>query len=40
MGVVGFNRRTFQTWWAFPNLALYPLAIFVVWLLDTVFGLH
>jgi hypothetical protein len=26
--------------WAIPNLALYPLAIAVVYVLDTYFGLH
>jgi Ca2+/Na+ antiporter len=40
MGVVGYSRRTFETWWAIPNLALYPLAIAVVYVLDTYFGLH
>lgn len=40
MGLVGYSRRTFPTWWAIPNLMLYPLAIAVVYFLDTVFGLH
>lgn len=40
MAVVGFSSRTFKAWMFFPNMALYPLSILVVWILDTYCGLH
>mmetsp|Transcript_10171 Transcript_10171/g.30570 ORF Transcript_10171/g.30570 Transcript_10171/m.30570 type:complete len:554 (-) Transcript_10171:2400-4061(-) len=40
MGLLGYSRRTFQTYWSFPNLLLFPLSILFVWILDTYFGLH
>ncbi|CAI5463408.1 unnamed protein product [Closterium sp. Yama58-4] len=38
IGILGGTRRTFQTWLAFPVLALYPLSILIVAFLDYVLG--
>ncbi|CAI5537504.1 unnamed protein product [Closterium sp. Naga37s-1] len=38
VGILGGTRRTFQTWLAFPVLALYPLSILIVAFLDYVLG--
>jgi len=40
MGALGYSRRTFQSWMVLPNLALFPLAILVVYVLDYKFHLH
>ena len=40
MGSLGYSRRTFMAWLAAPNLALFPLAILVVYILDYKFHLH
>lgn len=36
IGLLGYTKTTFRTFWAFPVLALYPLSIFTVWGLDTL----
>ena len=40
MGALGYSRRTFRTWMVLPNLALFPLAILVVYILDYKLHLH
>jgi len=40
MGALGYSRRTFRSWMVLPNLALFPLAILVVYILDYKFKLH
>ena len=40
MGALGYSRRTFRAWLVLPNLALFPLAILVVYILDYKFHLH
>ncbi|GJP49667.1 hypothetical protein CLOM_g8849, partial [Closterium sp. NIES-68] len=40
VGVLGGTRRTFQTWLAFPVLALYPLSILIVAFLDYFLHWH
>ena len=36
MGAISFRKRTFAMWWGIPVLALYPLSIVFVYLLETL----
>ncbi len=38
MGALGASRSTFPTKWALPAIALYPLSLLGVYLLDTKLG--
>ncbi|KAI8469986.1 MAG: hypothetical protein J3K34DRAFT_422230 [Monoraphidium minutum] len=38
MGALGWSRSTFKTKWALPAIALYPLSLLTVYLLDTKLG--
>lgn len=38
MGLLGYSRSTFATKWALPAIALYPMALLAVQVLDTTFG--
>ena len=38
MGALGWSRSTFQTKWSLPAMALYPLSLISVYLLDTKLG--
>lgn len=40
VGMMGGTRSTFPSWFALPVLALYPLAIAGVAVLDNVLGWH
>jgi hypothetical protein len=36
VGLLGFTRTTFRSFWAVPVLLLYPVSILAVWGLDTL----
>ncbi len=36
VGLLGFTRTTFKSFWAVPVLLLYPLSILAVWGLDSL----
>lgn len=38
IGALGFSRSTFKAWWALPAIALYPLSLAGVYVLDTWLG--
>jgi len=38
VGSVGAFKTTFKTWWMFPIIALYPLSLVFVWLLESQAG--
>lgn len=38
MGYVGSSRETFHTAWAWPAMALYPISLLAVYVLDATLG--
>lgn len=40
MGALGYSRTTFRTFWALPNLLLFPLSVLAIWSLDHFGHLH
>lgn len=36
VGLLGFTKTTFRSFWAVPVLLLYPVSILAVWGLDTL----
>ena len=36
MGLLGYMKTTFRSFWAIPVLLLYPLSILTVWGLDSL----
>ncbi len=38
VGALGYSRSTFQTVWALPVIAIYPVSLITVQLLDSLLG--